>query len=176
MDQSETSISVSTNRKACLRIVVKLKCTYRTFYRGFAATRNYRGFWTNESRLGGNSKGEGSDFGQSVTASNFQDRSQIEMQNHRKNEKTPVNFTCIFNFQFSNYFRWFCGKNFDFCGGKFQISRFVSSCLSNGIDFLLISFFKISRSNAILMSKSPKNLPGLRKLSKHASIGLKFRT
>ena len=81
VDQSETSISVSTNRKACLRIVVKLKCTYRTFYRGFAATRNYRGFSTNESRLGGNSKGEGSDFDQSVTASNFQDRSQIEMQN-----------------------------------------------------------------------------------------------
>ena len=27
-----------------------------------------------------------------------------------------------------------------------------------------------------IISKSPKNLPGLRKLSKHASIGLKFRT
>ena len=57
--------------------------------------------------------------------------------------KTPVNFTCIFNFQLSNFFRWFCGKNFDFCGGKFQICRWLISCLSNGTGFLLISFFKI---------------------------------
>ena len=62
----------------------------------------------NESRLVGKFKrgmGEGENHETSPVFRGEGDRSQIEMQNHRKNEKTPVNFTCIFNFQFSNYFR-----------------------------------------------------------------------
>ena len=90
---------------------------------GFQPIKNldFRGV-ANESRLVGKFKrgrGEGENHETSPVFRGEGDRSQIEMQNHRKNEKTPVNFTCIFNFQFSNYFRWFCGKNFDFCGGKF---------------------------------------------------------